>query len=207
MFTVIYWCSIFGDVMSFMPVQKTGVLFDCSVVKKARAGDKDATAFLLQQFSAMIHQRAAHYSPAGEEEDFFQEGMLALYSAIDGYDFVSASFPTFARLCVDRRLISLLRRRTSGRVPPDSKRVPLTDLVVAAVCDSPEEELITRQDRADFIRQIKKVLSPFEFCVLDTYLSCGSVNDTVKLLGCDAKSVSNALFRIRTKLKKYKMPR
>lgn len=175
------------------------------LIVKAQSGDEQACRQLLLAYTAMVRARAAYYSPTGESDDFFQEGMFALYSAIQDYNF-SSSLSTFARLCVDRRLIGVLRRRSLKKTVPEDKFVSFTDLISSPL-DSPEEQLISKEEQKLFWERVQKELSAFEYGVLKAYLDCGSISKTAELLGKDLKAVNNALFRMRAKLKKLNMPK
>ncbi len=175
------------------------------LIIKAQSGDEQACRQLLLANTDIVRARAAYYSPAGECDDFFQEGMFALYSAIQDYNFSSA-FSTFARLCVDRRLIGMLRRRSLKKTVPEDKFVSFTDLISSPL-DSPEEQLVSKEEQSLFWERVRTELSAFECSVLKTYLDCGSINKTAAILGKDLKAVNNALFRMRTKLKKLNMPK
>ena len=169
------------------------------LVVKAQSGDEQALSQLLLAHTDMVRLRADYYAPVGERDDFFQEGMFALYSAVQDYNF-SSSLATFARLCVDRRLIGVLRRRNLKKTVPQDKFVCFTDLISSPL-DSPEEQLISKEQQQLFWERVEKTLSAFEYSVLVTYLECGSISKTAELLGKEIKAVNNALFRMRAKLK------
>ncbi len=175
------------------------------LLKKAQNGDEQACHKLLAAYTSMVRARVLHYSPQGEHDDFFQEGMFALYSAIQDYNF-SCGFSTFSKLCVDRRLIGVLRRRNLKRNVPQDHVVCLTDLVYS-LADNPEEQFISKEQEALFWECAKTALSELEFEILKTYVDCGSISETAKTLSKELKTVNNALFRMRTKLKKLNMPK
>ena len=191
--------------MNKTQAQSPKILNENELIIKAQSGDEQACRQLLQDNTQMLRARAVYYSPSGECDDFFQEGMFALYSAIQDYNF-SSSFSTFARLCVDRRLIGVLRRRNLKKTVPEDKFVSFTDLISSPL-DSPEEQLISKEEQVLFWERVQNELSSFEYSVLKTYLDCGSISKTAEYLGKDLKAVNNALFRMRTKLKKLNMPK
>lgn len=134
--------------MNKTQAQSPKILNENELIIKAQSGDEQACRQLLQDNTQMLRARAVYYSPSGECDDFFQEGMFALYSAIQDYNF-SSSFSTFARLCVDRRLIGVLRRRNLKKTVPEDKFVSFTDLISSPL-DSPEEQLISKEEQVLF---------------------------------------------------------
>ena len=64
----------------------------------AQGGSSDALAQLIPRFLPMIRQKAGRYSFVGlEQDDFVQEGLIGLLSAVQNYDpGRNASFRTFA---------------------------------------------------------------------------------------------------------------
>jgi DNA-directed RNA polymerase specialized sigma24 family protein len=63
------------------------------------------------------------------------------------------------------------------------------------------QELIDEESAAELVRAIKKNLSDYENRVWWLYVSGMSISDIAEAVGAsDAKSVSNAVYRIRKKL-------
>ena len=75
---------------------------DQALVQRAKNGDTDALAQLITRFLPLIKNRAARYSFVGlEQDDFVQEGLIGLFTAVKNYDVGrSASFRTYANLCI-----------------------------------------------------------------------------------------------------------
>lgn len=183
-----------------------GQIDDNTAVALAKSGDDSAVDLVIKKYSPLAHARAVYFAPTGEVEDYSQEGLFALVSAIDSFDPAVCEFAAFARLCIDRRLISVLRRRSAKKFLPDDRRAELSELICPSF-DTPEENLISKESYEALLENIKNDLSEFEYKVLSAYLDCGEVSKVFKLLECDSKQISNALCRIRSKLKKYNMPR
>lgn len=176
-------------------------------LQKAQSGDEQACQQILLEYTSMVRARAEYYAQKYELDDFVQEGLFALYSAIQDYNF-STAFSTFARVCVDHRLMDVAKRRDLKKAVPQEKIVSLSDLIlISAPEHTPEEQLLSKEKQELFWKQAKSALSEFEYSVLGVYALCGSINQTADVLGKEVKAVNNALFRMRTKLKKLNMPK
>ncbi len=125
------------------------------------------------------------------------------------------SFKTFANLCVERQLITVLK--TSNR----QKNIPLNssfslnvsaydendDMSVLDVLDTktvedPLETIIKKEYYENVENQIDKNLSQFEKDVLNRYIKGQSYVDIASSLEAPVKSVDNAIQRIRKKAMK-----
>lgn len=178
---------------------------DEQLVQKAQAGDNQATEELLLRYSDVVRGRArGFFLLGGETEDLIQEGMIGLYKAIGDYKIgeTSLSFKNFAHLCVSRRLIDAVK--SSAR----KKNVPLNNYVSLFSGDyedmgkSPEDELIQRETRKEFMQEMSKELSDFEFRVIVMYIDGMSCLEICQSTGKSEKSVDNAIQRSKKKLQK-----
>jgi RNA polymerase sporulation-specific sigma factor len=182
---------------------------DEELVRLAQAGDKQAEEELLLRYAVVVRGRArGFFLIGGETEDLIQEGMIGLYRAIGDYkpqEEGGMSFKNFAYLCVSRRIIDAVK--TSAR----KKNVPLNNYVslfqsewaqpIASIA-SPEDEFIRSEDRREFLQEMSKVLSDFEFRVIVMYMDGLSCLEICEATGKDAKSVDNAIQRSKRKLQR-----
>lgn len=75
-------------------------------------------AQLWEQTRRFIHTIAARYQGQAETEDLEQEGYLALYDAVDGYDPAAGFlFLTYARHRIRQRMVRYIQNNGSIRVP------------------------------------------------------------------------------------------
>lgn len=96
---------------------------DEALARRAGKGDEDAFACLVHRHMPMVLGLAARYrGPWLEPEDLAQEGLLGLLSAVGTYrPDGTASFATYASVCVRHRIISAVKRAGSLRnVPPSA---------------------------------------------------------------------------------------
>ncbi len=182
-------------------VEKYKNLSDNELVTIAQSGDGDAGVALLQRYTGIIKKRAlAYYNGSIEMEDLMQEGIIALYQSIKSYNSDEASFSTFARLCIDRALISENRSLARKKRIPKDKLVSLDDVSLASLSSDPEKMLIETEDASALNSDLRRKLSKMEYKVLMMYLHNYSINDIAQSLAVAEKAVNNALYRIRAKL-------
>lgn len=175
---------------------------DIDAVKK---GDKSAFENVLKSFEPLILSEASKMvakNPefAGEEEEFRQEGRLALYDAAVKYEENGAvTFGLYAKICIHNRLISYLRKLVSRR--RKAERVATRELDEAR--DNGAEELIVALESNGRLRKfIDENTTPYERRVFTLYVQRLTYAEIAKQLGKDEKSVDNAIYRVKAKIKK-----
>lgn len=189
---------------------------ELTLIKQAQGGDQQASTKLIKKYQGLIRCKARSYFVAGgDREDVIQEGMIGLYKAIRDYDpYRQASFRSFAELCVTRQMITAIKTATRRKHTPlngyvslcrpsyseDQGERLLTDILAAKdVCDP--ADIVIAAWEGDTIRQgLCDTLSGFEADVLRLYVGGASYQDIAVRLGRHAKSVDNALQRIKRKV-------
>lgn len=182
-------------------VEKYENLSDNELAHLTQNGDSEAGVTLLRKYMPLIKSRASHfYNGTVEMEDLVQEGIIALYLSIKKYDLSLSSFSTFARLCIDRALISEVRTQARKKQIPSDKLVSLEENVVLSYEGNPENILIETEDVSALHKNIKGSLSKREYKTLLLFLHSYSIKEIAVLLKTSEKSVNNTLYRIRNKL-------
>ena len=174
------------------------------LIRKVRNGDQDAFGVLSSHYSPLILSMTQIFSTLceaddAEKEDILQEAMVAFYRASLQYDLNldGVSFGLFAKICIRNRLISLLRRL------PGSVRLMAGDELEAWAGGGgdPLEGVLQREDVARIMAIVNNELSPYEKKIFSLYM-LGRTSDEIALsVGKTKKSVSNAIYRIRVKIK------
>ena len=164
----------------------------------------EALMLLFSRYQPLIQNRIRHFNFFGNDlEDLCQECMIGLYSAIMSYEPSKASFSTFARLCIDRMLISELRRRNRANVIPDDALVRFDgeqEMFLAEAGVDPQI-IFERLDSFENLKdKVKGMLSKMEYTVLFYAVSGMSYKEIADKLSVSLKSVDNAIQRIRKKL-------
>ena len=184
-------------------------LSDEVLAEISKDGDDRAFNELVIRYLGKIRFIARKYSAQGyEQNDFVQEGLLALLSACKTFDTKGGStFGSYVSLLVERRFISIIRGSQSKKTVPDSALVridglseELTDFV-----RSPEEQLMDKEQLRQVLSRLRALLSAREYEVLMLFASGLSYSKISEKLQISEKSVDNALQRVRRKVGSCKM--
>ena len=157
-----------------------------------------------EQYSRLVTRYVRRYFLVGGEfDDLYQEGMIALLSAMRKYDPSRfGNFEAYASKCVKNRLIDAVRRDLLDSDRENKVFTVLRDSFIEIVPD-PESKVIGDESAVELKQVILDLLSAFEASVLDLYLEGYTVKEISEKLGKNIKSVDNAVVRIRNKLKQY----
>ncbi|MBS4804313.1 MAG: RNA polymerase sporulation sigma factor SigH, partial [Clostridium sp.] len=190
---------------------------DEEVVDKAKAGDARAQEYLIAKYENFVKAKAKSYFLIGaDKEDIYQEGMIGLYKAIR--DFKAdrlASFKAFAELCITRQIITAIKTATRQKHIPLNTYISLNkpiyeeesdrtliDVLSELKITDPEELIIGKEQLKHIEGEMAKVLSDLEMEVLQSYLDGKSYQEIACDLDRQAKSIDNALQRVKRKLEK-----
>ncbi|MBP6964028.1 MAG: RNA polymerase sporulation sigma factor SigH [Armatimonadetes bacterium] len=199
----------------FVRHEKYRELLDAQVVRCAQRGAEDAAEHLLYKYRNLVRNKVRSYFLVGaEKEDLLQVGMIGLWQAIVDYRADKAiSFPAFARICIQRHIITAIKTATrqkqiplntslSLESPPDDScsEWTLADILTSEETVDPEELLLRREDSDLLQGMLQQVLSDFEWRVLSGYKVGKSYREIATDLQCKTKSVDNALARIKRKV-------
>ena len=185
---------------------------DYGLLDQIHSCGEDANEILLYKYSPLIVSLATKmikYSAGGLDlNDLIQEGLLGLNEAINTYrDDKNANFGTYAKLCIQNRLISVIKSTKTnknkilnesisienedeniGRFVIDNKNNPLTNLYE-------DEEISSLTDK------LLQQLTDLEKEVFELKINDFNYREIADLLDKDPKSIDNAIQRIKTKLK------
>lgn len=166
---------------------------------------------LIEKIARTIYSKNKYYGI--ELSDLIQEGMIGLSVAIDTFDEKKdASFYTFARLCIIRRIsscVSSLNRKKhqflndSVSVDKLSEKSIIKDGILSDSSSNPEKLIISDESIKEVMRSIEKELTDFECEVFELKTAGFSLSEISKILEKDKKSISNATDRIKFKINGY----
>lgn len=187
------------------------------IVIEAQNGDIRAQEYVISKYESFVKAKSKSYFLIGaDKEDIYQEGMIGLYKAIRDFNYEkSSTFKGFAELCVTRQIITAIKTATRQKHIPlntyislnkpvsedDSERT-LLDILSTIKISDPEELIIGKEEKARIENAIAKVLSDLEMEVLQSYLDGKSYQEIACDLDRQAKSIDNALQRVKRKLEK-----
>ncbi len=156
---------------------------------------------LINRYIGIIKSKVHTFLPLGDFDDMVQEGLIALYSAVQVYKPEKSSFSTFASVCIDRALYSYIRTFYRKKQIPQDVIVHFDGCFDVAAHGTPETLLIEKEESGVLSAKIKAALSKMEYKILLQYLAGNSYEKIAANLGVSAKSVDNAMARARSKIK------
>ncbi len=183
-----------------------GELTDEVLRKMAVSGDREAEEALILRYSRAVRVCARPlFLAGGDSEDLIQEGFLGLLDAIREFrEDRDASFATFAQVCIRNRLLSAVRSASREKHTPLNSSLSWerddVEPGLSASPPSPEELLIAQEDHAEGLKRLRRDLSDLEREILGHYLDGLSYEEIAQATHRSAKSVDNAVQRIRRKL-------
>lgn len=167
------------------------------MILAARAGDDAAFAELCRKYAPLIASVTERYGamledPSEGKDDWYQEATVSFYRAVMTYDLKQSavSFGLYAKICMRNRMVSLLRKSQA-----EKKRKPKGKELL------PREEAVAELHRAELLALADRCLTAYEKTVFFLYVDGKSYRDIAETLGVSEKSVDNALFRAKSKLR------
>ena len=183
---------------SLMSASHTGLLL------LAKEGDGDAFARLAEEYKPMLDSAVASYKSDlcdQDIEELHQEALLAFHRAVQSYELLygNVSFGLYAKICVSKALVSALRqlKKHGGVVVIPLDEIEPSELTVS----DPASSVIEKESAAELRAFIRENLSKYENSVWWMHYSGMSIEEIAESLGSTKKSVSNALARIKRKLR------
>jgi RNA polymerase sporulation-specific sigma factor len=192
-------------------------LEDLQLVLKARNGDSGAMDVLIRRYTGFVRLKASSYFLAGGDgDDLIQEGLIGLYKAVrDFRPDKETSFRSFAELCVTRQIITAIKTATRFKHAPlntyvsfshtpagqdSDSEVTLGDALPGPSVDDPSVCVISTEELQSLVFTLGSGLSQLEADALRLYLEGSSYEQMAEELGCDTKTIDNALQRVKRKI-------
>ena len=191
-------------------------LADLQLVLRARNGDSAAMDALIRRYTGFVRLKASSYFLAGgESDDLNQEGLIGLYKAVRDFRAdKETSFRSFAELCITRQIITAIKTATRFKHAPlntyvsfsqtpagqDDGECTLGDALPGPGVDDPAVCVISTQELQSLVFCLGTGLSPLESDALRLYLEGNSYEEMAEDLGCDTKTIDNALQRVKRKI-------
>jgi RNA polymerase sporulation-specific sigma factor len=203
-----------GQVLSYNYAE----LADEKLVMLAQDGDETAEEYLIRKYKDVVRSKAHLYFMVGaDSEDIVQEGMIGIFKAIRSYNKTKeASFHTFAEICINRQIITAIKRATRLKHSPLNTSVslnrPLSDtepdttLEETLSSDSnsdPEALFLLKEDIGYLEGNGAEIFSDLELKVWNEYLKGKSYLQIADSTGRSPKAIDNAIQRTKRKLELY----
>src|ERR687892_241520 len=199
-------------------------LEDLQLVLRARNGSQDALDGLMRRYTGFVRLKASSYFLAGGDgDDLVQEGMIGLYKAVrDFRPDKETSFRSFAELCVTLKITRAIKPATRYKHAPLNTYVSfshspagqesegdctLGDALPGPGVDDPSVCVISTEELQSLVFTLGTGLSELEADALRLYLEGSSYEDMAEELGCDTKTIDNALQRVKRKVLQHQRGR
>jgi RNA polymerase sigma factor, sigma-70 family len=191
---------------------------DSELIYYVRENNEDANMIIFNKYEPLIAKIAkkmhvyVKYNGI-EVQDLMQEGRLGLNSAIYNFNENKDNlFYTFAKTCIERRMISLIvaSRRQKHRILNESLSLEFAEedgvignleAVLSDKTENPEEKLFVYEREKELVSKIKELLTDNELAVFDLKLSGLNYKEIAEVLDKTPKSVDNTIQRIKNKFK------
>jgi len=193
------------------------------LILEAKNGVDEAYIKLHELYLPLIESMTGKYMTLGglskeEGDDMRQETELAFYRALMSYNTYQdkVSFGLYAKICIGNRLVSYLRKfhtekgnsLSQGYISESEIHELSFDEFdennIAVYSDegrSPLDYVIRDETSADIRRIISDELTVYEKKVFNLYVQGRSAKEIALSVGRSEKSVSNAIYRIRAKIR------
>ncbi len=176
-----------------------------ALVLQAQAGSREAHLALVARYRPLLESSVARFGASEmtdqEREDMREEAERVFLAAISSYDTEqdAVDFGLYAKICLRNGLISEWRHLRSLR---RMSALPISeDISENLTTPDPAQQLVEDERFNRLCRTVRGYLSDFENLVWWQYVTGVSVADIAAGLRCDERSVHNAIYRIRRKLR------
>ena len=198
--------------------QAEGQLDDGYLIALAKQGSAPAYDAIVRRYYGFVRLKASSYFLAGgDSEDLIQEGLVGLYKAVrDFRTDRESSFRNFAELCITRQIITAVKTASRNKHAPLNRYVSfssspagaagtdgdptLDEMLPGPTAHDPVNQVVSSDELKALIACLSSVLSELESRVLGLYLDGHSYQEIGVKLGCEAKTVDNALQRVKRKV-------
>jgi RNA polymerase sporulation-specific sigma factor len=190
---------------------------DGYLIALAKQGDPTAYDRIVRRYYGFVRLKASSYFlTGGDADDLIQEGLVGLYKAVrDFRTDRESSFRNFAELCITRQIITAVKTATRNKHTPlnqyvsfsatpasatDGGEPTLEEIIPGPSVHDPVNQVISSEELRSLVGCLSTALSDLESRVLSLYLDGCSYEDVGERLGCDTKTVDNALQRVKRKV-------
>ncbi len=178
-----------------------------SLILKVRDSSQSAFEELLKLYDPLITSLVSSFAKKTvveqDAEDFRQELIVAFYNSVLSFDLEQneVSFGLYTKICMSHTLATQLRALKKRNENPVVELPDDEVLHGMGEENSIEKELIEREAMKELNEKIADALSPFELKVWRMYIAECSSKEMAETFGINEKSINNAVYRIRHKLK------
>ena len=175
------------------------------LIESVRAGNQGSFSELLERYSPLIDSLVFKFSLDQDEElsreDLRQEAVLKFYNAILTYDVEQSEveFGLYAKICISNALVSQLRLQKKHTLEQLTESI--NTVVFVHDSEDPSDKVLEEERVKALYSVFRDNLSSFEYSVWRLYISGRTAREIGNLVGKDERSIDNAIYRIRKKLR------
>lgn len=186
-------------------------LKDNELVEMVRNDDEKAFDVIVCRYSEFIHFKARFcVIRGGDEEDAFQEGLIALYRAVFSYDASrGVSFSTYAITCVAYALSRITRynmrmKRYSGQADLSYEdKIAIASDQTLSLAESPESYVVRRDLLSALYDGMDKLLNEKEKRIMLGRLGGASYKELADMEKLEIRKIYNAIESARKKINTF----
>jgi RNA polymerase sporulation-specific sigma factor len=185
---------------------KDGISDVNALILRVREGDQQAFSELLERYRPLIDSLIFRFGQSdlakSFADDLRQEAIVVFYNAILTYseNQSDVEFGLYARICISNALVSQIRSINKRSVEQYVDSIP-EELNNTNLSSSPMDDIVKQEDLRSLYRVIKNSLSDFEYVIWHNYISGKTAKEIALIMGKNEKSITNAIYRIRRKLR------
>ena len=171
------------------------------LISLCREHDDYAFAELVRRYIPMMKSVISRFSDVPFDfDELFSEACVALHSAVIKYDTkqTDVTFGLYARICVNHRLVDIVRRYDTA---PDISDIDIDELSLESSYESIESGIADKETVEILMQSARKLLSEYEYQVLILHMQGYKTSAIAKHLGRTPKSVDNAKSRLFHRLR------
>ncbi|MGI6360511.1 MAG: sigma-70 family RNA polymerase sigma factor [Acholeplasmatales bacterium] len=161
---------------------------DYELLYMVKEGDTVALDILLKKYELFIYKKVYSFFYHDESGDYFQEGVLCLYKAIETFDeSYNKTFMRYFEVIINRHFINIYKKNKRYYEMLESYRNEL-------LIEETENKIIEEDIKIIFKSSLEqKVYEMF-------YLNNKKVKEIAEELNLEVKQIYNAIYRIKSKL-------
>lgn len=180
--------------------------------------DEDAKNLLYEKYNYIIDLVLKKYESTIkilqiDRKEIHSEALYGFSDALNCYNpDKDASLPTFITLCIERRVIKIIKKFNTNQIKFDKESysldytydkfgIALVDMISDNQKNDPLVNLSNEENYKEIIDNINNSLSEFEQEVFKYMLQGLKYNDIAKILEKEPKQIDNTIQRIKNKAK------
>lgn len=184
---------------------------DSYLIQKIKNGDTDCLDLLVRKYTGLVRSMVRKsFLVGGEEEDLFQEGLMAIINAVKLYDQTkNRSFSSFVTTCIKSRIIDTIRTATRFKHKPlnDASSFSITNETEIMSSTpyhiiDPLDTYLEKEWRDNFHKNLKDMLTKQQTEILELYFKGYSYREIAEKTALPLKKIDNTLLAIKNKIRK-----